>query len=147
MSTGRAPTPYEGFGLPDNLWLNGLAGGDNLYTQDVVAFAGGGQANATPMGLQNPQGIQAALIRIKTVASANDSCQLPQAIKGQSKLVLNGAAANSANIYANPNTNKVTGVTDTINGVANGTAYALAAGVAVLFFCPADGIWGAIKSA
>lgn len=147
MTTGRAPIPLQGVGMPDLVWLNGFAGGDNLYTQDVVAFAGGGQVNATPMGLPNAQGIQAAAIRIKTVAAGNDSCQLPQAIHGLWKLVFNAAAANSANIYANPGTNRVTGVTDTINGVANGTAYALAAGAAVLFFCPADGVWAAIKSA
>jgi hypothetical protein len=146
MTTGRAPQAGQGVGQPDFFWLNGLAGGDNMYVQTVTALAGGGQVGATVMGLPNAQGIQAALIRAKVV-NGNDSCQLPQAIKGLCKLVYNSDAANSMNVYANPGTNKVTGLTDTINGAANANAYAIAHNVSVLFFCPDDGIWAAIKSA
>lgn len=143
---GRAPQQGQGVGMPDFVWLNGVAGGNNRWTQSVTAFAGGGQAGGTIIGATNAQGIEAALIEIKTVAVANDSCQLPQAIAGKTLLVFN-SSANSANVYANPNTNKATGTKDVINAGVNTDAYAVAGGVSVALFCPRDGIWAALKSA
>lgn len=143
---GRTPQQGQGVGMPDFSWLNGLAGGDNHYAQSVPAFAGGGQASATPIGTISAQGIQAALIEIRTVVTIGDSCQVPQAVNGKAMLVFN-SSANSANIYANPNTNKATGTKDVINAGVNTDAYAIAGGVSVLFFCPRDGIWAALKSA
>lgn len=143
---GRAPQQGQGIGMPDFFWLNGLAGGNNRWTQSVTAFAGGGQANGTIIGAPNSQGIEAALVEIRTVAVANDSCQLPQAVAGKTLLVFN-SSANSANLYANPNTNKATGTKDVINAGVNTDAYAVAGGVSVALFCPRDGIWGALKSA
>lgn len=143
---GRAPQQGQGVGMPDFVWLNGLAGGNNRWTQSVTAFAGGGQASGTIIGTPNSQGIEAALVEIRTVAVANDSCQLPQAVAGKTLLVLN-SSANSANLYANPNTNKATGSKDVINAGINTDAYAAAGGVSVMFFCPRDGIWAALKSA
>ncbi len=55
-------------------------------------------------------------------------------------MVVNNTAT-SANIYVYP------GTTDTINAVATGTAYVLAGGKSALFFCPKDGVWGAILTA
>jgi hypothetical protein len=146
MSVGRIPQQGQGVGQPDFFWLRGLAGGNNRFHQSVAAFAGGGQAGGTVIGATNAQGTEAELVEIQTVVSANDSCQLPQAIKGKVLKVFN-SSANSSNIYASPSVNKATGVTDTINGASNVTAYALAGGVSAEFFCPRDGIWAAIKSA
>lgn len=143
---GRAPQQGQGFGMPDFVWLNGLAGGNNHWFQSVTAFAGGGQAGGTPIGVANAQGIEAALVEIRTVATANDSAQLPQAVAGKILAVFNSSAT-SANVYANPNTNKATGTKDTINAGINTDAYAMAGGVSVLFFCPRDGVWAALKSA
>lgn len=143
---GRAPQPGQGIGMPDFFWLNGLAGGNNRWVQSVTAFAGGGQAGGTVIGAPNAQGIEAALVEIRTVTTANDSCQLPQAIAGKTLLVFN-SSANSANLYANPNTNKATGTKDVINAGVNTDAYAIAGGVSVAFLCPRDGIWAALKSA
>lgn len=143
---GRPPQQGQGYGMPDFFWLQGLAGGNNRYVQSVVAFAGGGQPGGTPIGVPNNQGIEAAIAEIRTVVTAADSVQLPQAVNGKTLLVFN-SSANSSNLYANPNVNKATGVTDTINGGANANAYAVAAGKSVLFFCPRDGIWAALLSA
>lgn len=143
---GRAPQQGQGIGMPDFFWLNGLAGGNNRNAQSVTARAGGGAASATPIGTPNAQGIEAQLIEIRTVATADDSVQLPQAIAGKVLDVFNSSAA-SANTFANPNANKATGGTDTINGSTTATAYAIAAGVSVRFFCPRDGVWAANKSA
>lgn len=142
MTTGRPPIPLVGYGLPDNLWLSGLAGGDNNYTQDVVASTTQTTAGATPMGQPNAQGIFASLIRIATVANANDAVSLPQAVKGRYMMVLNAAASN-ATVFASPNVNRATGVVDTIIGAGNAAAASvtLNARVAALFFCPADGTW------
>jgi len=136
---GREPRKGSGFQLQDSDWLRGVAGGQNRLFQSITAFAGGGQAAATVI---SPE---AELVEIRTVATADDSVALPLAIAGMVKKVFNSSAS-SSNLYANPNTNRATSSTDTINGVANGTAYAIAAGVAVEFFCPRDGIWAAIKN-
>lgn len=143
---GRAPQQGQGIGQPDFPWLLGLAGGDNRLCQSVVALAGGAQAGATPMGTIGPQGYQAALVEIRTVVTAADSVQLPQAVAGKTLAVFNNTA-NSANVFAIPTTNKATGSLDTINALTNVTAYALAAGKSVLFYCPRDGFWAANLSA
>lgn len=143
---GRQPQQGQGIGQPDFPWLLGLAGGDNHLAESVTAFAGGGAASATPIGTIKGQGYQAALVEIRTVVTAGDSAQMPQAVKGKTLAVFN-STANSSDVFANPNVNKATGTTDTINALATATAYAIAAGVSVLFFCPRDGVWAAIKSA
>ncbi len=146
MTTGREPQSGQGVGMPDFAWLLGLAGGDNHICQTVTAFAGGGQASATQMGIPNSQGVQAAFINIGTVGSAGDSVMLPQAIKGKFLIAFN-STANSADVFADPDTNRATGSTDTINALTNVTAYALAAGARALFFCPVDGKWASVLSA
>lgn len=146
MTVGRQPQQGQGIGQPDFVWLLGMAGGNNRLYQSVTARAGGGQASATPIGYPNQQGLEAQLVELRTVATAGDSVMLPQAIAGKTLQVFN-SSGNSSNVYANPNTNKATGTTDTINGSANANAYAMAGGISVAFFCPRDGIWAAIKSA
>ncbi len=134
MTVGIAPNPNDGFELLDGGWASGLSQGQNQTNQSVTAHAGGGQANATKI---QPA---AALIAITAVATGADSVALPRAAKGQVKMVVNNTAT-SADIYAYP------GTTDTINAVATGTAYVLAAGKSALFFCPKNGVWGAILTA
>lgn len=146
MTVGRQPQQGQGVGQPDFVWLLGLAGGNNCLYQSVTAYAGGGQANATPIGYPNAQGLEAQLVELRTVVTNGDSVKLPQAIAGKVLQVFN-ASAQSANAYANPNTNKATGGSDTINGASNDTAYAIAGGLSVTFFCPRDGVWAANKSA
>lgn len=146
MTTGRTPQQGQGVGMPDFNWLNGLAGGDNQYSQSATAFPGGGQASAVQVGIPNAQGIQAALVELRTVVTAGDSIKLPQAIAGKTLLIANNTA-NSSDIFAAANTNKATGSTDTINALANATAYALAAGARAMFFCPRDGFWFSVLSA
>lgn len=148
MAIGRAPTAGTGKNLQDSDWLLGLAGGDNSNCQDVVALAGGAQAGAPVIG-GVVNGLEATLIRIKTCVTNLDSLQLPQAIHGRELSVYN-STAQTCNIFASPNTNKATGALDTINGVANATAFTAAAlattGTGVYFFCPADGVWAASRS-
>lgn len=143
---GRQPQQGQGVGMPDFVWLMGLAGGDNRLTQLVTAFAGGGAAGGTVIGGSNSQGQQAALVEIGTVATAGDSCQLPQAGAGKTLCVFNNTLT-ASDIFANPNTSKITGSKDTINALANATALSIAAGGRILFFCPKDGHWAAIVSA
>lgn len=129
-----------GLALPDTQFINGIASGLNGSSQVLTAFAGGGQAGAKGL---SPN---ALLVEIGTVASVGDSVALPFAVKGTFAIVFN-ASANSANIFGRVPVNKLTGVIDVINGVAGSTAYAIAGGVSVLFFCPANGVWAALKSA
>ena len=143
MTVGIPPAQGQKIGMPDFFWLNGLGGGNNRYVQTVAALAGGGQVGATPIGVANAQGIEAALVLIGTVATIGDSCQLPQAVAGKTLLAFNNTA-NSCNIFAVPTTNRASNTLDVINALSNVTAYALAGGARVLFFCPANGIWAAL---
>lgn len=79
-----------------------------------------------------------SLNMLSVVANAGDSALLPKAIAGSVVIVTNNGVA-SANLYG-------TG-TDTINGSATATAYALANGKTALFVCYAAGAWFALLSA
>jgi hypothetical protein len=96
----------------------------------IVAFAGGGQANATVL--------PADINRVSTVATAADSTKLPKAVPGLDVTVYN-AGANSMNVFP------LTG--DNINALAANAAFAVAAGKNVQFGCAVAGTWHAILSA
>lgn len=137
---GIPPTQQSGPALQDGTWLNGLAGGGNRnFVSGLVAHAGGTQA----AGLQLPANV--ALIQIDTVATTSDSVLLPFCIAGQVMDIANAGAQTLA-IYANPNTNRATATTDTINAAANTSSYTLATNVSGRFFCPKNGLWKATKS-
>jgi hypothetical protein len=100
-------------------------------TNGIVAHAGGGQGSATPLTtVQN---------RIVTVASANDSVQLPTSSPGLAITVINAATTNSMNVFP------VTG--DQINALAVNTAFAVASGKTATFSCVNAGQWHSLLSA
>lgn len=76
--------------------------------------------------------------RFTTVATTGNSAALPSAVGGMSITITN-AGVNSMNIYPS--------ATDSINGGANGAAYALAAGKTACLTSAAPTIWHAILSA
>jgi hypothetical protein len=113
--------------VPDNIgnlkfpFMSNAEGG-------IVAFAGGGQTNATQLGAQTNT--------IATCATNGDSVKLPKIVSGPGALspvgasrgaiicVFNAGAANATVYGASP---------DTINGVATATGVTLPAGTASLF--------------
>jgi hypothetical protein len=105
------------------LTLTGLltAGSEDAIT----AFVGGGQASA--------RALTKTVNRISTVASAADSVKLPAATAGLVVVVVNGAAANSMQVFG--------AGTDTINDVATATGVAQAAGKTAVYACPVAGKW------
>jgi hypothetical protein len=111
----------------------GYAGSLETYSSvnGLVAFAGGGQANGTP--------ITAMMNRFVTVATAADSGKLPAAVLGLSIVVINAAAANSMNVFP------ATG--DQINALGANAAFALAAGKTATFYCVNAGQWHTILTA
>lgn len=147
MAIGRAPQVGQGVGMPDFMWLQGLAGGDNNRTQSgLTALAGGAQAGATLLGGPDPSGLPASLVEVDTVATAADSVALPFATAGRMMLIRN-AGANSMNVYAQSGTNRATGAQDSINGGANNAAVAIAANKSALAFCAKNGVWSMLLSA
>lgn len=137
---GVPPTAQSGPALQDGTWLLGVASGQNAaFVNGITAHAGGTQA----AGFQLQP--NAALIEIDTVATTNDSVLLPFCIAGGWMDIAN-AGAQTVAIYANPNTNRATATTDTINGAANTSSYTLATNVSARFFCAKSGSWKAIKS-
>ena len=133
--------PDAGLGLVDSERVKGIEEGANASVKSTLtAQADGTQANATTI----PPAAQ--LVRVNTVAGAADSVKLPFAIAGAVKLIANDSAAQLA-VFARNGTNRATGTTDTINALANGTAFAIAAGGRAAFFCPVNGKWFAILSA
>lgn len=91
----------------------------------ITAAAGGGQTNA--------RALTKTINRIATVASANDSVKLPPSEAGMVVYVVNGAAANSLQVFG--------AGTDTINDVATAAGVAQAAGKSAAFVCPVAGKW------
>lgn len=95
-------------------------------TNNVTAFAGGGQASATLLASR--------INRVSTVASAADSVKLPVTTLGFGLwCVVINSAANSLQVFGSG--------TDTINGVATATGVAVAAGKVGIYFSTASGVW------
>lgn len=99
----------------------------------LIAKAGGGQASAVQLfhGLND----------VATVASANDSFQLPSARPGGLVFVNQGAAANDAKLF----TKETTGVN--INGTAGATGITLTHAKRYMFFCVSPTDWWSILGA
>lgn len=126
--SGRAINFNVGTGMHD---ISLLTSGNGWSAASITAHAGGTQAAATP--------VLTACTLIAVCATTADSVALPPAMGGQVMWVTNGGAA-SAQIFAAPGA-------DTINGVANATGIALAAGKSITFISPLAGAWFGILSA
>ena len=138
MANQFIPQPFQpGPRIIDGTSLNQALGSDANTAQDgIVALAGGGNTSASPAPLlvygQN---------RIVTVASANDSVQLPPSTPGASVWVHNGDASHSVQVFANLSSSLASGVLDTINGTAGATGVAVASGKDAYFRCYSAGAW------
>lgn len=133
--------PERGQRLIDGEWLHGIVDGQNFaYANNIIAKAGGGQANATNLPIKR-------LVSVATVANADDSVSLPVSDAGMIISVINTSGVELA-VYASPLANKKnSGALDKINNTANNTLYAVAAGAIVTFHCAIAGDWRALKSA
>ena len=109
----------------------------------ITALAGGAQAGSPVLGYN--------VNEITTVATTNDSVQLPFAIPG-GRVLVNNAGANTARIYANvsPNVNNVVAGAATLDQIvanatvaktANATSITLASGYTLEFMCTTIGVW------
>lgn len=108
------------------------SGTSSTPQNNLTAHAGGTQAAAFPLA-------GSSRYRVTTVGTAGDSVSLPLAA-GQA-LVLINASATSMNVFA------FNGSSDTINGTAGSTAYALAGGKVAEFFSAGAGAWNVMLSA
>jgi hypothetical protein len=143
MALGISPNPGDGFELINGAWAAGVASGNNATVQTMTAKAGGTQAAATQISAN------AAIVYVSVVATNADSIMLNFAIAGRVVYIVN-AGASILSIYASPVANKANAnALDTINGVANGTAYnagtGLAAGKMAMFVCGTNGKWSAMS--
>jgi pyruvate/2-oxoacid:ferredoxin oxidoreductase alpha subunit len=91
----------------------------------ITAAAGGTQAGA--------RALTKTINHVTTVATAADSVKLPSSEVGMVIHVVNGAAANSMQVFG--------AGTDTINDVATATGVAQAAGKSATYVCPVAGKW------
>ena len=91
----------------------------------LTAHAGGGQTSALQL--------TAAINRVTTVASGNDSVKLPVSTAGLEVTVINAAASNSLVAYGQ------TG--DIINALSANTGFTVAANKVCVFFCCTAGQW------
>lgn len=113
-------------------WTIGAATG-------ITALAGGAQAGSPVLPY--------SLVTVTTVASGNDSVQLPPALPGGYVCVEN-AGAQTMRIYAGAAGNVTNGgaldqirASGTTALTANGTAVTLASGSSTEFACTTAGIW------
>jgi len=97
----------------------------------LVAFAGGGQTNATA--------IKTPYSRFATVATTNDSGKLPTAQFGLGKMgIVTNAGANTLRIFPQ--------VGEILNGVTNGN-YDLAPGKTAMFIALSPSAWTSLSFA
>lgn len=104
---------------------------DLSATDGLTALAGGAQAGTS---LANY-----AINRFTTVASAADSAQLPPAVAGRMRVVINAAASNAMAVFGQ------TG--DVINAIAANSAFSVAANKTAIFFCAVAGTWNSVLTA
>jgi hypothetical protein len=118
-------------------YSNGTAEGYNAgfmtvsYTDGITAHAGGGRASAVPL--------TSMINRVTTVGTAADSVVLPAAAPGMQLTVINAAAVNAMQVFANGS--------DTIDGTAGSTGFSQAAGKTVEYVSTAAGAWHKLVSA
>lgn len=98
---------------------------DLSATDGLTALVGGAQAGTS---LGNYQ-----VNRFTTVTSANDSAQLPKALPGRMRVVINAAAANALAVFPQSG--------EAINAIAADSAFSLAANKTAIFFCAVAGTW------
>jgi hypothetical protein len=134
MAIPNSGIPATGPTLQDGNKLNAaIANGLRNYFDAITALAGGGAAGA-------PQLVY-GVNKVTTVASGNDSVQLPPSIPGASVIVENNGGGNSLQVFANVTSSLPTNVLDTINGTAGATGVAVANGKTAIFNCTAYGAW------
>lgn len=104
---------------------------DLSATDGLTALAGGAQAGTSLANF--------AMARFTTVASANDSAQLPPAVAGRVRIVKNAAAANALAVFGQ------TG--EPINAIAANSAFSVAANKMAIFACFVTGTWDSILTA
>lgn len=95
-----------------------------LYAGAVTAFAGGGQASATPL--------VASINRLATVATQGDSVKLPAAVPGLAVTLVN-KGVNPAQVFG--------AGTDTINSIATATGISQGINTVAVFVCTVAGNW------
>lgn len=132
------PNTFDaGVGLVDKTLLNGnfaaiASGTSSSPTNGITAHAGGTQAAAVQLGT--------GISRISVCATGGDSVALPLAAAGSRCTVLNAGAA-SLNVFA------LNGSSDTINGTAGSTAFAVGIGKSAEFISAVAATWNVILSA
>lgn len=104
---------------------------DESATAGLTALAGGAQAGTS---LANY-----SINQFTTVASSGDSAQLPAAVAGRRRTVINAAAANAMNVF--PQTGEF------INALSVNTAFSVSANKAAIFFCAVAGTWNSVLTA
>jgi len=122
VNPGPATTGANNNAQGGNWYLNGYlfeSAGDN-----ITAFPGGGQTNATPLVVE--------LNRITTVATNGDSVKLPNSAPGLTIFIVNHTN-NSVQVFGSG--------TDQIDDVAATTGVSQMPNSTVLYFCATAGNW------
>lgn len=123
--------PGNGFQMVDGAWLNGLAGGHNLLSQNGLTAVGNSQATSLQMA------DRLAILQIDT-SSASTGAALPSALAGVI-IYVNNNTGNNITIYPSIANNPATAAQDTFNN--NASSFTLNANTGVSFVCGKNGRW------
>lgn len=104
---------------------------DLSATDGLTALVGGAQAG-TSLG-------NFAINRFTTVTSGADSAQLPKAVAGRVRVVINAAAANALAVF--PQSGEI------INALSADSSFSVAANKTAIFFCAVAGTWNSLLTA
>ncbi len=115
-------------GFPKIGWFSLGSGGGGFtstYQSGIVAYALGGQTNATPLtAFEN---------RVDTVAAENASVLAIKAVAGGQQNVINNTTTFDMNVYPFPG--------DAFLGMAANTPFSVAPGGSLNLFCYNTGVW------
>lgn len=104
---------------------------DLSATNGLTALVGGAQAGTSVANF--------AISRFTTVTSGSDSAQLPAAVAGRVRVVINAAAANALAVFPQSG--------EAINAIAADSAFSLSANKTAIFFCAIAGTWNSVLTA
>jgi hypothetical protein len=118
---------WEGDGITAGGILIGPEGSESA-TEGIIAFAGGGQADATEL--------ISKLNAVDTVASNGDSVKCDAALQGKEKVVFN-STANDMDLFPAIGEELSNGTA----GLGVDTALSIAGGNSIRLICFSDGVW------
>ncbi len=131
---GTPPTPATGPGLTDGIWLNGLAGGNNVLAVFGITVTG----STSTTSVQLTPGFR--LYQLDTAPTSNGAVNLPLCSAGADVTIINNTS-NTIFVFPSTLVNTLTATQDTLDGAKATGAINIVTTSAAEFYCAKNGAW------